>query len=79
VKESESVEIFLVCVVTAVVVIIAKVFSIVVPMWSFVVIFELYSISWLVRIVRLDDISSSMKVSLCVLMVSFMVLLLGFL
>lgn len=77
-KESESVEIFLVCVVTAVVVIIAKVFSIIVPMWSFVVICELYSISWLVRILRLDDISSGMKVSLCVLMVSFMVLLLGF-
>ena len=78
-KESESVEFFLVCVVTAVVVIIAKVFSIVVPMWSFVVIFELYSISWLVRIVRRDDISSGMKGSLCVLMFSFMVLLLGFL
>lgn len=78
-KESESVEIFLVCVFWVVVLIISEVFSIVVPMWSFVVIFELYSISWLVRIVRLDDISSSMKVSLCVLMVSFMVLLLGFL
>lgn len=78
-KESESVEIFLVCVFWVVVLIISEVFSIVVPMWSFVVIFELYSISWLVRIVRLDDIASGMKVSLCVLMVSFMVLLLGFL
>jgi hypothetical protein len=79
VKESESVEIFLVCVFWVVVLIISEVFSIVVPMWSFVVIFELYSISWLVRIVRRDDISSGMKGSLCVLMFSFMVLLLGFL
>ena len=78
-KESESVEIFLVCVFWEVVLIISEVFSIVVPMWSFVVIFELYSISWLVRIVRRDDISSGMKGSLCVLMFSFMVLLLGFL
>ena len=78
-KESESVEIFLVCVFWVVVLIISEVFSIVVPMWSFVVIFELYSISWLVRIVRRDDISSGMKGSLCVLMFSFMVLLLGFL
>ncbi len=77
--EPESLEIFLVCVVLVIVLIISSVLQlIVVPMWLFVVIFELYSISWLARIIRRGE-SHAMKVSLCVLIFAFMVLLLGFL